>query len=655
MNEFLIKLQALFTGTGFSDAEAGLKRVKAAADEAAKATTKATTAPNASPAQPGKMFSPQESKDLARSIMAEAIEKAEAAENALRKVEDQANQTKAALQGGGASGGSGGGIIGWIGRVGAALAVGIGLGKAASSQIEKTGESVKRYLEIAKDFGQAQRDMANASSFDQIVAGLQRTDAAILEAKKNLEAYRKDWGSWIYDMLNGGKFSQAMADSIRGMEVKQFSGGLEGAKRNLEAQRQIAAVADDPAAVERIRRDKRRQEEVTSLQERIDKAPSWSPTAISEGKQQMQALVASYAAEDDALAKINARKEEAMRLEVQIDKAKNDGNQAEFERLQWIKEYNAALDRAKAVGMKDADAFAREAANSKMPNKAKEFERDMEKARQEALAREETARKKALAAEKAAAKEAADAKVEEAQRASRLQDMELEGKLAASRPGQEQRKLQWLRDYKAALSQLTDGLDPELDQKEWKAAANAAKEIADNLARAASNQDKLNSSASAESPDNTRGGAGRIAAERARAEERAQRLEGFGAYGAAESVRKRAYERAERESAKELDRMEDRSAPPEDKRGDLERDRDARYAADQAKRRKGLGEGLMDGKLPPAHDQAPAVDAATASADKAVENVANARIDASASALSNAASALERAAAALHDVGRYAD
>lgn len=652
MNELLIKLRALFTGSGFTDAEAGLKRVKAVADEAAKATTKATTAASAGG---GKMFTPQESKDLARSIMAEAIEKAEAAENALRKVEDQANQTKAALQGGGTSGVSGGGIIGWIGRVGAALAVGIGLGKAASSQIEKTGESVKRYLEIAKDFGQAQRDMANASSFDQIVAGLQHTDAAIQEARKNLEAYRSDWGAWFHDMLNGWKFSQAMADGIRGMEAKQFSGGLEGANRNLEVQRKVAAVADDPAAIERIRRDARCREAVANLQEQIDKAPSWSSTAISEGKQQMQALLAGFAAEDDLLNQINARKQEEMRRELEIEKAKRSGNQADFERLQWIKEYTAALQKAKAAGMQDADSFAREVADSKVADTAAEFQREMEKARQEGLARqhaeEEAARKKALAAEKAAAKAAADAKIEEAERASRLQDMELEGRLGESRPGREQRDLERLRDYKNALSQLTEGLTP--GTAAWSAAAAKAGEIADNLARAKSNQDKLNASASPDSPDGTHGGAGRIAAERARAEERAQRLEGFGAYGAAEGLRKRAYERAERAAAKELYKMDDRSTPQEDKRGPLERDRDERYAAEQAKRRKGVGDGLMSGRLDKPAEQP--LDPATAAANAAVENVANAKLDASAAALNNAASALSQAAAALHDVGRYAD
>lgn len=654
MNEFLIKLRAIFSGTGLSDAEAGLKRVKAAADEASKSTTKATTAPSAAGGA-GKMFSPQESKDLARSIMAEATAKAEAAEKALRKVEDQAVETKGALEGEG-SGGGGGSFLERLPRIGALALAAIGVGKLAAAQVEKLSAGVKVASDNLKESGKNFQEAANAETVDGAISGLENLLAGADATSAKLKELRQDWGAWTANLLVGGAVFREMEAAAEAQRLGAYSALVGATSRQAGTAADIATDPTNAGRTEAILRANKRAEEMAKLQQALDGAKNGNERISAQNA--IDFTKERYAAEDEALGKINALKQSALALELEIKQAKQAGNQVEVERLQWIKNYNAELEKAKATGMPDPYGYARDSANASMPDKAQEwrdFDVAMNKARQEGLARqyaeEDAAREKALADEKAAAKDAADAKIAEAQRASRQQDMELEGRLGASRPGREQRDLERLRDYKNALSQLTEGLTP--GTAAWSAAAAKAGEIADNLARAASNQDKLNASASADSPDSTRGGAGRIAAERARAEERAQRLEGFGAYGAAERTRKAAEARAEREAAKELDKMDQRAAPQEDKRGPLERDRDARYAAEQAKRRKGVGEGLMSGGLDQPGEQA--MDPATAAANKAVEGMATAQLDASAAALTNAASALTTAAAALQDVGRYSD
>ena len=63
----------------------------------------------------------------------------------------------------------------------------------------------------------------------------------------------------------------------------------------------------------------------------------------------------------------NAKKREALELELQLNEAKNAGNDKEARRLEWIKEYNRVLTDARALGVDgaDSDSMARRSANAK--------------------------------------------------------------------------------------------------------------------------------------------------------------------------------------------------------------------------------------------------------------------------------------------------
>jgi hypothetical protein len=553
VSEFLIKLRAMFTGSGFTDAEAGLKRVKAAADEAAKATTKATTAPSAG-ASPGKMFSPAESKALARSIMQDAIDKAEAAEKALRKVEDQATETKEALSTGGGSGGAGGGFLGLLARAGAAITVGLGVGRLVSSQIDAIRNSVRDVTASARDFKDAYTDAVEAISLDQVIGGFDQMGKAVEAAKDRLRSFKEDSmvAYWTDQVFYGGKHTRAQEDLVRTMDMQRYQGLATGAASQLNTASQIAGVATDPLAVEKIRRDALRAQKMGELEEALKKADS--PTKISNAQAAIRDTVKAFAQEDAALQKINDSKAKSLELDLQIRKATNAGNEELQARLTWIKDYEGALSRAQASGVADPFSFAKDWANEELKKRAlaeedadrRKLLEDMEK---EQRAQDASAAKMAEARKKAA-KEAADAQVAEAERAARISDVDLEGRMASSRPGTQQRQLQWLRDYKSALRDLTDGISPASDA--WEDASRKAGKIADNLARAASNQDKLAASASPESGDFTSGAAAKIEAQFQREMDRADKLEAQGAYSTAEWVRKKAYSRKEAQAAKAL-------------------------------------------------------------------------------------------------------
>ena len=63
----------------------------------------------------------------------------------------------------------------------------------------------------------------------------------------------------------------------------------------------------------------------------------------------------------------NAKKREALELELQLNEAKNAGNDKEARRLEWIKEYNRVLTDARALGVDgtNSDSMARRSANAK--------------------------------------------------------------------------------------------------------------------------------------------------------------------------------------------------------------------------------------------------------------------------------------------------
>lgn len=426
MNEFLIKLIARFTGSGFADAEAGLKRVKAAADDAEKATSKAGRA-TAAPGT-GKMFTPQESKDLARSIMQEAMEKAEAAEKALQGVENQAEETKAALEGSGGAGGGGGFLNGVI-RGGAAVLAALAVGKILANQVDKISQGAKIAADSSKAFQASFEEAANASTIDGAVAGFKDLNAQAEAMRGHVAALRKDWGAWAANILTGGVAFREMEETARQMSENAGKALSSSAALQLKRAEKLAGAAGDPAAVDRVNRESQREQELNALRAIRDDKKNSNETklnaifAIYDSK-------ARYEIEDQALDALNAKKVRAAELEQQIAKAANEGNKDLAYRLTYTREYNAALEKAASLGITDAEgqkAFAKaEADKIKKP---------------EAFGPEPASYADKVAAE--ANKE-------------RREALDLEVRIAEAKAAgniEEEKRLKWMKDYKAALEQ----------------------------------------------------------------------------------------------------------------------------------------------------------------------------------------------------------
>jgi hypothetical protein len=456
MNEFLIKLRALFTGSGFTEAELGLKKVKEAAEDAEKATDKAGRATTLAAAPtPGKAFSQDEARTMARSWMQEEIAKAEAAQKALGEVEEQAVKTKQVLRGEGGS--EGGGFLNGIIRGGAAVLAGIGVGKFLAAQIDKITVAYKNLIPIQQSFVEASRDMANATSFDHIVSGLEQTSAAIAEARKNLEALREDWGSWTADLLMGGKNSRAMEDQIRGMEVTKLADAVKGSQILVDTQSQLADVAGDAGATERIKRAAQRRREMFELNKSLGDPTSATP--LRDKETILANKAAAYAEEDRALERLNAKKLEAWEIDQALRKATADGNVELAYRLNYTKAYNAAIDKALALGVTDPEELKRRA----------KADADLIK-RPDGIGPETSYADKVMAAENKSRREA----------------LELELQIAEAKAAgndEEVKRLNWMKEYKGALEQAkAAGMGDEAWNYATRA-ANAGEKAGDKVAK----------------------------------------------------------------------------------------------------------------------------------------------------------------------------
>jgi hypothetical protein len=615
MNELLIKLKSLLTGSGFQEAEQQLRKVKAAADDANKSVAKVGSTPAGGTKPAGKMFTSEQSKSIASEWTKQWKAEAEAARKSLADLEGQATQTKAVMESGGGGGGGGGFLTGAIRAGGLAIGA-IAVGKIASAQVDKLSEGVKAATantrEMIKSFG----DASNAVTLDAAVSQFDQLSSIAASTQANLAKLNSEWGSWTANLLTGGEAFreiQAQADQQRSGAFSALSGSMA---RQVGLAQNLAVDPLDAGRTSDLQRSTSREDEQRKLQEIL--ASAKTPDEKLSASNAMASLQEKYAAEDVALAKIEAAKQEQLQIELQISQAKQAGNLLEQQRLEWVKEYTAALRQAQAAGMADPYGFAKDSANARLPDAANTYEDTkaaVEAARQEGLDRQaadaERSRQAAEAAQAQSeqdqiAKDLARAKAD-AGRNEGLYDAEQRAGMAATDSPTEQRRLEWLRTYKSELSSLTDGLEP--GTAEWAQAADYAAKIADAMDSSVSNQAKLAASASAESSDSTAGLNGRIQSRLQRDLARADRYEEMGAFSTAEKIRKKAFSTAERQ-------------------------------AGDALKEKGL-------------DGVAGRDLAKAEINQMVAAIPTAEMTAAASALNTSASALTAAATALSNVGRY--
>ncbi len=607
MNEILIKLKSMLTGSGLKDTEDQLKRVKVAADDARRSAEKVGSTPAARPAP-------------------------------------------APAQSGPTPGGSGGGgFLGNVVRYGGMVTGAIAVGKLASAQVEKLSDGVQATTEHLGRFSRAFSEAANAMTVDAAISGFEQLKGQADAVSEKLKNLRQDWGAWTFNLLTGGETFRQMAAAAESMRTGADSALVGAIARQADT---AAKIAEDPTNKDRtkdLEKEAKRSAEMEGLIDLRNRAKSPGERLM---RQNAIDLLEERNASEDAAQKTmrDARdgvvsptsaaswdtseqdraraayqtvldKRKALDLELQIAEATRAGNTEEANRLRWIQKYKEVLESTQGD-----EGLARRAADAAMP--------DLPVYGPEAPSYADKAAQ--MDADRAAA-------VAASRRSQQAADMELEGKLAASKPGAGRRQLQWLKDYKTALAQLSEGLTP--GSSEWDAAVTKSAQIADNLARAASNQQKLNDSAAPDSPDYTRGDAGRISADKAESERRAQTYEAFGNFGSAERERKKGEKKAEKDAAAADARMKKREAGEADKSdpaSDWEK-LNRKPMPEWLKRQKGL----TDQKAPPGVDRPAAADVRSADA------LAASGLTASAGALNTAAGALSAAAAALQNVGRY--
>jgi hypothetical protein len=443
MNEFLIKLKSMLTGSGFQDAENQLKRVKAAADDANRASAKVGRTPaGTSPASPGKAFTADESKAMAATWMKEAMADAEKARASLDKVAESATKTKKSLEGGGSAGGGGGGFLSGITRVAGLATAGIVVGKIMSSQVDKLSEGVKGATENTRALTKGFGDLAGAATFGEAVSQFGQLSGLADNTEASLAKLNSQWGPWTANLLTFGaafRDMQAAADQQRSVALSGLSAAMYQQAANAE---ELAADPTNAGRTDDIKRRQEREAERRKAQELI--ARQKKPADKAQAVIAASALEERYAAEDVALAKIVAAKQEALQLDLQLKQARRDGNIQEEARLKWVIAYNDALKQGQAAKMADPYAFARDTANQTMPGAAEntkifeETQAAIEKARQEGLARE------------------AEAAAADAAKASKREELDLELQIAeakASGNDGEVKKLEWMREYTKLLKE----------------------------------------------------------------------------------------------------------------------------------------------------------------------------------------------------------
>lgn len=435
----------------------------------------------------------------------------------------------------------------------------------------------------------------------------------------------KNWATDLRDALEGASIAAVKLAGATSKPLKQDT-SVGSAALDAASLLMPSAVGQTRALLDMFRR--------RGARAHAEREAAAEEAAADETRKAQVPLPAGtiygVSAEDEALGRANAERMRTLELQLKLKEATAAGNDEEAKRLEMVLAYRQALTAAGDAGYGDRKWGM---ASRAMAATAEEQERRaQEKADKEA----EKAGKETEAAAQRQAKADADEAVRSAERGMKFGDLDLAGRSASAASGSEQRKLEWLKNYKATMADLTQGVEP--GTAAWNAAARAAGNLADNLQLAASAQERLNNSAAPDSNDDTGGMSGRIRNKRDRAEERAQRLEDQGSYRSAERIRKRARREAEEEAEAALQDMADRNDEgAKDKRGPMRKYFDEKRAQESA--------GPLLVERPPSSD--------IRNVDTSAAALSTAKLDASGEALTTAATALQEAATALANVGRW--
>lgn len=219
-------------------------------------------------------------------------------------------------------------IAGVFGKVTSVVA-GFAIGKIISGQIDQMSESVKSATAAMNAFGDAYQSAATANSFEDAIAGYQKLGAQIDRVKASIGEIQGSMLPAFFNWLSGGATTQQLEAAQQSLQVARES-ALSGALyRQRAAAESMTGLGGDKAAIEAKALQSKRAEQLAIIQAKIDQNPN-NPMF----RNQMEDLVATYAAED----KVKKEIEDRQALEKQLQKEQQLKKQMADEEAAFFKE-----------------------------------------------------------------------------------------------------------------------------------------------------------------------------------------------------------------------------------------------------------------------------------------------------------------------------